>query len=46
MERGRVRERGREARGEREGKKGGGERERGDKCKFWGEEGFQETYYS
>ena len=32
--------------------KGGRERERreregkGDKCKFWGEEGFQETYYT
>lgn len=39
-----MRERGGERQGgEREGKKGEG---KGDKCKFWGEEGFQETYYT
>lgn len=39
-----MRERGERGKGgEREGNKGEG---KGDKCKFWGEEGFQETYYT
>ena len=44
-----MRERGGERQGgEREGKKGEGKKGegKGDKCKFWGEEGFQETYYT
>ena len=43
---GRERERGREARGGERGKEGRGREGQGDKCKFWGEEDFQETSYT